>query len=211
MRTLAALLAVLPLPAFAGEGFFNWEAPNVYMRSKRTTTGARNESGKQETWMNGRRMHTRMEDKDGSKDLYIEGGENPVIIMVNKGSGMRFDTSSPMFQQMRQSLPLSPTDGLKKTGSEKVAGRTCDVWEGERTMMIPLMAAGPMKQQVWTCLWKNVPLKSKHVAQGSTVETIVEEIKEGAASDSDLIVPAGIQVKDFKLPPGFGPPSTRPR
>jgi hypothetical protein len=213
-RTLLAASLLVPLAAAAEPGgafeeALNDKTPNLYFKSKRTTTGARTDSANQETWINGRRMHMRVEEKDGLRDLYVKSGPEGEIVMVNKGQGMRMDMNSPIFQQMRQSLPVgSVHEGLAKKGTEKIAGRTCDVYEGERTINLPM---GAMKTETWVCVWKGVALKSITKAQGSTTEFVAEEIKEGGASDADLAVPASVPVKDFKLPPGFGPPSTRPR
>jgi len=160
-------------------------------------------------WANGKKLHVR----DGTRplDVYVDVGKK-VLVVHDEGQpqAVRFKLAEPAGQriagQLLGALVLPP--GLTKTGSEKVLGKDCDVYEGEGPSLLAGSAARA-KQKRW--VWKGMVLRARSEEGPQVIETEITSLELGRAKAKDLDVPRGTKVKDAEeltLPP---PPDVGPK
>lgn len=75
--------------------------------------------------------------------------------------------------------------GGKKTGTEEIAGKTCEVWEVAST-----------KTKIW--IWKSITLKTETNIMGLSYTMVAKEVKTGVSIPADKFkVPEDIDYKDL--------------
>ncbi len=75
--------------------------------------------------------------------------------------------------------------GIKKIGSEKVAGKDCIVYSTEK----------PTKSKVW--IWKGINMKSSSAVSGNSITLEVIEIREEKVDQSKFQIPEGIKFTEM--------------
>lgn len=74
--------------------------------------------------------------------------------------------------------------GGVKTGTDQIAGKTCDVWETKN-------------MNTTTCIWNGVPLRTEINAGPFQVKTVATKIQENApVSEDKFKLPEGIQMTE---------------
>lgn len=123
--------------------------------------------------------------------MYMEHDLNRPMGPMGRGPRM------PEIKQYDASNPCANQEGVtcKKTGTETVNGRTCDVWEFHKD--------GAKEQTTWIDRKLHIPVKTLH-ADGTSFE--LTNIKEGTQPASEFEIPEGYQKMDMGGMGGWGPP-----
>lgn len=75
--------------------------------------------------------------------------------------------------------------GAKKTGTEEVAGKTCDVWE-----------ATSMGTKIW--IWENIVMKTTIKMAGVEYTTLAVKVEENADVEGKILFPDGVDRETFE-------------
>lgn len=77
--------------------------------------------------------------------------------------------------------------GAKKTGTEKVAGKTCDVWESQSV-------------KTKTCIWNDITLKSEAGIGKMSMNLVATEVKEGVSiPDEKFQIPSDVKIQELDM------------
>ncbi|MBT3878961.1 MAG: hypothetical protein HON76_18455 [Candidatus Scalindua sp.] len=77
--------------------------------------------------------------------------------------------------------------GAKKTGTEEVAGKICDVWESQMV-------------KTKTCVWNGITLKAEAGLGKMSVNTVATEVIDGASIPKDKFeVPSNVTLQEVDL------------
>lgn len=123
--------------------------------------------------------------------MYMEHDLNRPMGPMGRGPRM------PDIKEYNASNPCANQEGVtcKKTTTESVNGRTCDVWEFYKD--------GAKEQTTWIDQKLHIPVKTVH-ADGTSFELM--NIKEGTQPASEFEIPSGYQKMDMGgMMGGFGP------
>lgn len=102
---------------------------------------------------------------------------NSAVKTADKGAPSLFAVGADNMERLRGI-------GAAAVGAEKVAGKTCDVWE-----------IGSAASE--TCLWMNLPLKVTTNAVGMSMNALAVRVEAGAAVDRSVFdIPAGVTITD---------------
>lgn len=174
-----------------------------------TIHNARGEDVKGKLYFGGKKMRTDMEMRGHSMsnitDLEAKKG---YTVMHEQKMYMEHDLNRPMgpmgrgprmpdIKQYDGTNPCANQEGVtcKKTGTETVNGRTCDVWEFDK--------GGKKQSMTWIDQKLHVPVKTVN-DDGTTFE--LSNIKEGPQPASEFEIPSGYQKMDMGGTGGFRPP-----
>lgn len=115
-------------------------------------------------------------------DSEIKKMENPVLAMLE-------DEKSDQKDVENYGKNILEKMGFKKTGTETVAGKTCEVWESESM------------GKTW--VWKTYSMKSETSIMGMTINQTMKELKNGAAVDpKKLELPKDKKIVEQTMPTG---------
>ena len=160
---------------------------------------ARGEDMKGKIFFGGKKYRTDMDMRGRSISNIIDTeGKKSYTLMHEQQMYMEHDLSQPMgmrrgprmpeIKEFDASNPCANQQGVtcKKTGTETVNGRSCDVWEFTRD--------GKKESTSWIDQSLHIPVKTV-LEDGTSVE--LSNIKEGAQPASKFEVPSGYQKMDM--------------
>lgn len=201
------------------------DLPNTALTLAVTTTKAGIPiTTEHQAWWRKKRGHIRQPGK-APTDIYLDlAAKTLVALDVEKKQAVRFRFAGrPGEDMVRQALGgMGVFQGLVKTGAtETVAGKTCDIYEGEVSQLV---LGVTLKSKERHCMWKGLALRSRIERPAQEVKTIsavmslpetvvvteVKELKLGGARPADLELPRGTKVQameDMLVPP---PPREAP-
>lgn len=162
-----------------------------------------------QVWWSKKKGHIKHLGKS-APELFIDLAKKTLVVVDHAThEAVRFPFAGrPGEHIVRDALQaMSGGAGFTRAGKETVAGKECEVFEGERDVATPVGAKIKSKER--RCMWKGLPLKWKvereaikvkmggnEIAIPATIlEGEIKDLKLGAAKPADLDVPRGTKIK----------------
>ncbi len=115
--------------------------------------------------------------------LITENGKWVYNIDLNSKTAIKMDSAGYKALQGNSGGNMDATIGARKTGTEEILGRVCDVWK-----------KGYPYSMAW--IWKGIALKKDQDVAAMGVVTEATEIQENVSIPEDkLIIPSNVKIK----------------
>ena len=135
-----------------------------------------------------------MTNKTNTLTIMTDSGKWIYSIDLDKNTGTK--TKNPMYDDFagksekeleKFAENMLGVLGAKKTGTEKVAGKTCDVWESQMA-------------NTKTCVWNGITLKTETGLGQMSINMVATEVKEGVSIPKDKFeVPSNVKIREVDL------------
>ncbi len=208
LKKRLSLFAILATTVLLGAAALA-QAPAQFSADMSIHSG-RGEDMKGKLYFGGKKIRMDMDSRGRSiSNITDLNAKKAYVLMNEQKMYMEHDLNGPMgpmgrgprlpeFKEYDASNPCANQEGVtcKKTGTETVNGRSCDVWEFYKD--------GQKQSTAWVDQKLHIPVKTVH-ADGTSVE--LTNIKEGPQPASEFEVPSDYQKMDMGGMGGFRPPS----